>query len=160
MHTYMFAHAVELSHSKNTYHERVSLPPYISFTSKHLTLIRMSQLRPKLLQRRAHLIRINTALQNRKRLRVLIHLLHCVIKVLLGFDLGCEESVPLVVVVVRVETAAAVLQVLVFRSLIPHGFDQRDVVPVADFVVWAFVDGVLLQPVSLFPVCAYVRMDG
>ena len=120
----------------------------------------MSQLRPKLLQRRAHLIRINTALQNRKRLRVLIHLLHCVIKVLLGFDLGCEESVPLVVVVVRVETAAAVLQVLVFRSLIPHGFDRRDVVPVADFVVWAFVDGVLLQPVSLFPVCAYVRMDG
>ena len=118
----------------------------------------MSQLRPKLLQRRAHLVRINTALQNRKRLRVLIHLLHCVIKVLLGFDLGCEESVPLVVVVVRVETAAAVLQVLVFRSLIPHGFDQRDVVPVADFVVWAFVDGVLLQSVNLSYSSRYVWM--
>lgn len=103
----------------------------------------MSQLRPKLLQRRTHSIRINTALQHRKCLRVLIHLLHRVIELLLGFDLGCEQSVLLIVVRAETAVAVAVLQVCVFAIPIPHGFDQGDIVPVADFVVGAFVDGVL-----------------
>ena len=48
-------------------------------------------------------------------------------------------------VVVGTAVAVAVLQVWVFAIAIPHGFDQRDVIPVADFVVWAFVDGVLAR---------------
>ena len=61
-------------------------------------------------------------------------------------------------VVVGTAVAVAVLQVWVFAIAIPHGFDQRDVIPVADLVVWAFVDGVLLQSVNLSYSSRYVWM--